>query len=75
MAGNVWEWTRSAFRSYPYIAGDGRERPHTDVQRVLRGGSFDRGQDRLRVASCGRLYPDYSPGGVGFRVVSSSLRS
>jgi formylglycine-generating enzyme required for sulfatase activity len=43
MAGNVWEWTRSTFAPYPYVVGDGREKPDLsgDVSgRVLRGGSY-----------------------------------
>ena len=51
MAGNVWEWTSSAYRSYPYDADDGRNIPTDDeTLRVLRGGSWRSGPLELRAA-------------------------
>jgi formylglycine-generating enzyme required for sulfatase activity len=71
MHGNAWEWTRSAYRAYPYRDDDGRNEPSdtVGVQRVVRGGSwYDRPQ---RCTSSFRLsYYDYQKVyNVGFRVV------
>jgi formylglycine-generating enzyme required for sulfatase activity len=41
MAGNIWEWTRSKFKPYPYNAEDGRENLEGTDARVVRGGSWD----------------------------------
>lgn len=39
MAGNVWEWTSSLYRRYPYNNTDGREGPgRQDDMHVVRGG-------------------------------------
>ena len=68
MHGNVWEWTRSDFRPYPYL-DDGRNRLSSVANKVVRGGSW---RDRpLRARSAFRL--SYRPYqcvyNVGFRVI------
>ncbi|TVR18912.1 MAG: formylglycine-generating enzyme family protein [Anaerolineaceae bacterium] len=74
MAGNVWEWTGSLFEPYPYHAGDGRERDtgdSTDVQRVLRGGSFGSSSQYLRAPLRNWYNPDGWGNGYGFRCARS----
>lgn len=75
MIGNVWEWTNSKFKSYPYDANDGREGPDYE-SRVLRGGSYFSAVfyavKNVRCASRYRLNPNDGYGGIGgFRVVAS----
>ena len=67
--GNVWEWTRSEYRPYPYKAEDGRESDTIGAERVARGGSwFDR--PKIATASYRLPYCDYQRVyNVGFRVV------
>lgn len=40
MAGNVWEWTNSLFRRYPYRSDDGREIMDMSSLRATRGGGW-----------------------------------
>ena len=71
LSGNVWEWTRSHYRDYPYEPEDGRENLEagTDVPRVLRGGAFYLTVDGVRCAGRYRSFPDSRSGDGGFRVV------
>jgi len=69
MHGNVAEWCLSEYRSYPYRADDGRERPQAAGWRVVRGGSW---ADPMRFATSAFRwrYPAHQPVyNVGFRVL------
>ena len=68
MAGNVYEWTASILRPYPYVAGDGREDPQADGKRVVRGGSWYYSRKLARCAARESLLPSYTSTGLGFRL-------
>ncbi len=68
MAGNVWEWTHSQYRIYPYSTDDGREDPNSDAARVMRGGAFDSEPNMLRAAKRASIYPTAHMHNLGFRV-------
>ena len=69
MHGNVAEWTRSAYRPYPYRDSDGRNNFNVDETKTVRGGSWYRRP--IRATSTWRWgYPGWMrPFDVGFRVV------
>jgi formylglycine-generating enzyme required for sulfatase activity len=75
MAGNVWEWTSSLVKPYPYDAADGREDSEAGGSRTLRGGSWDNSEIYVRCANRYRDHPDYGYGYFGFRVLSPGFRS
>ena len=50
MSGNVWEWTSSLHKAYPYHEDDGREELNYSDWRVLRGGSWASAAFNLRTA-------------------------
>jgi formylglycine-generating enzyme required for sulfatase activity len=56
LAGNVFEWTRSLYRPYPYQPEDGREALDVEGLRVVRGGSWYIDKDRVRCACRGRTF-------------------
>ncbi|NQT54512.1 SUMF1/EgtB/PvdO family nonheme iron enzyme [bacterium] len=69
MAGNACEWTRTAYRPYPYDPGDGRDQPSPGGEKVVRGGSWFDKPNRARSAFRWK-YPAWRKvHNVGFRVI------
>jgi formylglycine-generating enzyme required for sulfatase activity len=70
LAGNVWEWTRSAYRDYPYDPADGREDIDNLEGRifVLRGGGWSYQSVSLRASTRFNLAPISHGSDVGCRV-------
>jgi formylglycine-generating enzyme required for sulfatase activity len=68
ICGNVWEWTSTIYKPYPYNSIDGRENVHSKFDRVLRGGSWGNYSRDARVA-CRNFFgsPDVG-GGAGVRL-------
>ena len=71
MAGNVWEWTHSLFRPYPYRADDGREDPATNGLRVVRGGSYNHDLRQIRCAARDGMAAGVRDVYIGFRVAAT----
>lgn len=74
MAGNVWEWTRSYYTPYPYVATDGRENASLGegFNWVLRGGSFLNTEENFRGSHRTGVEPGAQIHDFGFRVVNWS---
>jgi formylglycine-generating enzyme required for sulfatase activity len=69
MAGNVWEWTSSLLRPYPYNPGDGREDPNSKEDRVTRGGAWSYVSDTSRSWFRHPVSPGEERHSLGFRLV------
>ncbi|MBR5626412.1 MAG: SUMF1/EgtB/PvdO family nonheme iron enzyme [Thermoguttaceae bacterium] len=69
MIGNVSEWTRSDYKAYPYVDGDGRNSGSATERKVARGGSW---ADRPKVTGSSTRYaylPWQKVHNVGIRVI------
>jgi len=67
MAGNVWEWTSSDYKAYPYIANDTHEELLSNSNKVIRGGSFDYDDIGTRSARRHANDPTATNNNLGFR--------
>jgi formylglycine-generating enzyme required for sulfatase activity len=69
MSGNLWEWTSSVYRFYPYNPDDGRENPNDLLPRALRGGSWVSEMTMTRSANRAAADPARRDPNIGFRCV------
>ncbi|HEY3289294.1 MAG TPA: bifunctional serine/threonine-protein kinase/formylglycine-generating enzyme family protein [Anaerolineae bacterium] len=72
MAGNVWNWTSSLYKPYPYVADDGRESPQGSGKRVIRGGSYLMPAGLVASPIRGAALPTETSADWGFRVAAVS---
>lgn len=69
MVGNVWQWTGSLDKPYPYAASDGREDAEAVGARITRGGAWSFGPSIDRVSLRNRFDPQTASLSIGFRCV------
>ena len=75
MSGNIWEWTYSLYKPYPYDPFDGRNQREAQDERIVRGGAWTGIQRVARCAYRGKRPPDECDGLTGFRLSISPARS
>jgi formylglycine-generating enzyme required for sulfatase activity len=73
MAGNVWEWTHSLAKPYPYQADDGREGENDKGERVVRGGAFYNSASFMRCSYRANNHPSHDFTSRGFRLCVSPV--
>lgn len=71
MVGNVWEWTSTLLRPYPYVSTDGREERQSIERYVIRGGAWYYSRKLARCASREGMLEQHSSQSIGFRLACS----
>lgn len=67
MVGNVWQWTSSILKNYPYQATDGREDQTQAGERVTRGGMYAFGPAVSRANTRNKFTAGDKAISIGFR--------
>lgn len=68
MLGNVWEWTISSYKTYPYDIQGEREDEDKNVWRIARGGTYKGDKNIMRCAYRLRYNPYFRHEFVGIRI-------
>jgi len=71
MAGNVWEWTCSLYKPYPFDIKNMVTKASDNVRLSLRGGSWGEYGNYARVSLRDYYPPSFRRNYIGFRVVGS----
>jgi len=71
MAGNVWEWTASRMKPYPYRPDDGREEPGEGDNWVIRGGAWYYSHKLARCTAREGAVATFASPSLGFRLARS----
>jgi iron(II)-dependent oxidoreductase len=69
MVGNVWEWTSSYLRDYPFDVNDVPPIPGDMTRIVVRGGAWYYSKKLARCSSREGMLRDYTSNSLGFRIV------
>ncbi len=69
MVGNVWEWTSSVFRPYPYSAAD-PDQLESETRYVIRGGAWYYSRKLARCAIREGMKAEQFSDSIGFRLAS-----
>lgn len=72
MIGNVWEWTSTVFKPYPYDPLDGREEQQQDARYVIRGGAWYYSRKLARCAARESEFARRQTPSLGFRLARSA---
>ncbi len=68
LGGNVWEWTNSLARDYPYKPDKDRENVNAAGPRILRGGAYDNQRRQIHCTQRRPVEPHAHVPLIGFRL-------
>jgi formylglycine-generating enzyme required for sulfatase activity len=71
LIGNIWEWTSTILRAYPYDPNDGRESLSSTDVCVIRGGSWFYSRKLARCSAREGVVPTYVSPSLGIRLAKT----